>query len=261
MASEPEPGPVTKVVGSLFFLALGIVAFICAGNSGDPEGKVMCGDDEMAPGDTCITWVNGSSTSRSYEEQEDQNDNLFGPVTYVIGGLIAIAVGIAGLADVGPKRNESSAYAWRPSEQAAHTPDSPLRRAAARRSQMDARSDRVAAATSRAPGRSDDEEAPVTMIGGGAKVEIGRSGITVRNGPEILAEFSDRPAELRLQWHEVRAIELDPGLTGMRTTLCAIDRYSGQQRALVDTWAFPKARLEWMAAFIERQSEGRVRLR
>lgn len=107
MASEPEPGPVAKVVVSLFFLALGVVAFICAGTSGDPEGKVMCGDDEMAPDDICTTWVNGSAEDRTYDEQADQNDNLFGPVTYVIGGLVSIAIGIAGLADVGSERRDA----------------------------------------------------------------------------------------------------------------------------------------------------------
>lgn len=254
MASEPEPGPAAKVLVGLFFLALGVIAFICAGNSGDPEGKVMCGDDEMAPGDTCITWVNGSATSRSYDEQADQNDSMFDPVVSVIGGLVSIVIGIAGLTGLGSDRNESIARNtsdWRSSDSpVTRMLAAPPRRTAAAQSQVE-----------REPDRSSGEKGEtVVMSGEDVEVEIDGAGITVRTGPRAMNGPGDRVPLRRMDWHEVIALEFDQGLTGMRLSLCAVVRY-GKKIPIADTWAFEMPELSRMAETIKRLSGGMTRLR
>ncbi|WP_067531807.1 hypothetical protein [Nocardia crassostreae] len=67
--------------------ALLVGGVVTLGDSG--SGKVMCGNREMHPGDTCTTTRKGKTTERSYDEQKESNGwtpwILFG-----IGGLLAV---------------------------------------------------------------------------------------------------------------------------------------------------------------------------
>jgi hypothetical protein len=252
MAREPEPGPAATVGVSLFFLALGIIAFICAGTSGDPDGKVMCGDDEMAPGDSCTTWVNGGAETRSYDEQSEQNDRLVLPVVYVIGGLIAVVIGIAGLADAGSKARDFDTPVeteWQRSLRTrgpAPAPSPPPSPTSALRRQRRSHADAVNL---------------VVMRGEDVVVEVDRQGLTIRTGPRAIKGPGDRVPLRRIDWHEILVLKFDSGSTGMRLALRAIDRYSGKRVLIADTWAFELPELQSMAATIERMSEGEARLR
>ncbi|MFJ7216606.1 hypothetical protein [Amycolatopsis sp. NPDC098790] len=84
-------------VGLLFglgFMALGLFG------SGEPSGKVLCGSEEMRPGQTCDRTQYGQTTSETYEEKRqeaiDDAATFKGGgrwVTFGIGTAIAAACG------------------------------------------------------------------------------------------------------------------------------------------------------------------------
>lgn len=84
-----------SIVYGIVGIVIGVGLFI-GGIASSGDDGVKCGGQTMAPGDTCRTVGNGSSTERSYEEQKSQNGReavlmmIFGPVV-AIGGLVFLA--------------------------------------------------------------------------------------------------------------------------------------------------------------------------
>jgi hypothetical protein len=82
-------------IGLLF--GLGLVALGLFG-TGDPNSKVLCGSDEMRPGQTCDRTQYGLTTSETYEEKRqeaiDSANSFNGGGRWVTFG---IGAGIAGL--------------------------------------------------------------------------------------------------------------------------------------------------------------------
>jgi hypothetical protein len=82
-------------IGLLF--GLGLVALGLFG-SGDPSSKVLCGSDEMRPGQTCDRTQYGQTTSETYEEK--RQEAIDSANTFNGGGrwvTFGIGAGIAGL--------------------------------------------------------------------------------------------------------------------------------------------------------------------
>jgi hypothetical protein len=257
-AERTRTGPALKVAVGLFFFALSITAFICAAHSGDPDGKVMCGDDEMAPGDTCTTWVNGSSETLSYGEQADQNDSLFDPVFYVIGGLVGIALGIGALVDAGSTRLDGTSRTAYAGQAADRRPDTDTRLA----SSAAPKQSYPPLTSPMGRGRSGafPEHPQLVVDGTGVEVAIYESGIRVRNGSRILDEFPSRRAEYRWAWDEIEQLELTAGPDGVQTLRCVVDGYRRIRHPIADTTAFTIDELQAMALVIAYCSGGSVSL-
>jgi hypothetical protein len=82
-------------IGLLF--GLGLVALGLFG-SGDPNSKVLCGSEEMQPGQTCDRTQYGQTTSETYEEK--RQETIDSANTFNGGGrwvTFGIGAGIAGL--------------------------------------------------------------------------------------------------------------------------------------------------------------------
>lgn len=82
-------------IGLLF--GLGLVALGLFG-SGEPSSTVLCGSEEMRPGETCDRTQYGQTTSETYEEK--RQDSIDSANTFKSGGrwvTFGIGAGIAGL--------------------------------------------------------------------------------------------------------------------------------------------------------------------
>jgi hypothetical protein len=78
----------TGIAVGILFIAVAIACCIGAVTHGDDSGEVTCGDDPMARGDTCVTYTNGSSESRSYDEQSDANNSPLTPIMLGLGSVV-----------------------------------------------------------------------------------------------------------------------------------------------------------------------------
>jgi hypothetical protein len=246
MTDPYENSPGVKIAGRIYaaLVAFGfaIICFICAANSGDEGDDVMCGGREMEAEDTCITYRNGSSTERDYDEQAEDNHSPFNQVAGVVGGIAAIAFGLFAL--IGP--DPDSIPGARTS--AGTRPSTTGRRPAALMTDAEL-VPRLAGLES----GSNGPVMPMAFKGRDLEVLVDRFGVEAWSTTGPTGGLAGRSRRFRLEWREIKALEWERGETGAVVALIAVCGDDGKRKRL--------ARLRTLGSVIEAYSEGRVILR
>jgi hypothetical protein len=108
----------SKIIGFLFFLALGLCLLGFGVSDYSNPGSVTCGGVTMSPGDSCDHYSNGSSATYDYAQQQGSNQSrdvgfiVFG-VLCIIGSFFALRNGKTGAMNAA-RRLQVSQYPARP---------------------------------------------------------------------------------------------------------------------------------------------------